>query len=75
MSTVKSLAAATALVAFTSAPAFALSIWFPHSPGGGGSGIVSHSAPGPVAGIGLPVAAVVGGYIWLKRRSRQKHKD
>lgn len=71
MSIVKTLPAAIVLAAFTSAPAFALSTWFPQPPGGGGS--VSHSAPGPVIGIGLPVAAVVGGFVWLRRR--RKHKD
>lgn len=75
MSTVKSLPAAIVLAVFTSAPAFALTTWFPDPPKGGGGGSVSHSAPGPIVGIGLPAAAVVGGYIWLKRRSRQKRKD
>ena len=71
MSTLKSIAGAIALSALTSMPAFALSTWFPNPPGGGG-GPVSHSAPGPVIGVGLPVAAVVGGYIWLRRRRKRK---
>jgi hypothetical protein len=29
---------------------------------------VSHSAPGPVAALGLPAVAVVGGYVWLRRK-------
>lgn len=36
---------------------------------GGSKGI---SVPGPVAGVGLPVLAFAGGYIWLARRRRSK---
>jgi hypothetical protein len=75
MSALKSLPAAILLAAFTSAPAFALSSWFPPHKGGDDGGSVSHSAPGPVIGIGLPAAAIVGGYIWLRRRSRDKTRD
>jgi hypothetical protein len=76
MSAIKTLPVAIAFVAFTSWPAAALSSWFPHHHGNGGNdggGAVSHSAPGPVIGVGLPAAAVIGGYIWLRRR-KQKNK-
>lgn len=36
----------------------------------GGQPVV-HSAPGPVAGVGLPVLAVAGGYVWLRRRRKR----
>jgi len=83
MSILKTLPAAVLLAAFAGAPvvapAFAMAEWFPyfhHGHGGdkgggkGQSGPVSHSAPGPILGIGLPVVAVVGGYVWLRRRNR-----
>ncbi len=34
---------------------------------GGGS---SHSAPGPVLGLGLPALAIAGGYLLFRRRSK-----
>ena len=40
--------------------------------GAGGPGI-SHSAPGPELGAGLPVL-LVGGYLWYRRRARQHRK-
>ena len=38
---------------------------------GGSKGV---AAPGPVAGVGLPAVALVGGYLWLVRR-RQRDKN
>lgn len=33
----------------------------------------SVGAPGPIAGAGLPLAALVGGgYLWLRRRNRRE---
>lgn len=40
--------------------------------GPGGKPGASYSVPGPVAGVGLPVAAVLGGYLWIRRRNRQQ---
>lgn len=37
---------------------------------GGSKGGTMVGAPGPIAGIGLPVLAVAGGLIWIKRRRR-----
>lgn len=37
---------------------------------GSGDG-VSVGVPGPIAGAGLPLAAAIGGYIWLQRRHRR----
>jgi hypothetical protein len=31
--------------------------------------------PGPAAGVGLPFVAVVGGYIWLRRRRDKAARD
>lgn len=39
--------------------------------GGGGGGGTSYGVPGPLAGVGLPVLAVFGGYVWLKKRNRR----
>jgi hypothetical protein len=53
-----------ALLVFAASPTLAQRV---PSPGTGTSRIV----PGPVAGVGLPALAVVGGYIWFVRRKRQ----
>lgn len=39
---------------------------------GGNRGI---SVPGPVAGVGLPVLAVAGGYLWVVRRRRARRSQ
>lgn len=39
--------------------------------GGSGGGLSSHSAPAPVAGVGLPLLAAAGGYLWVVRRNRR----
>ncbi|MCO5065859.1 MAG: hypothetical protein M9924_15790 [Rhizobiaceae bacterium] len=42
--------------------------------GGGGNGggeQISHSAPGPVLGLGLPALAVAGGYVFFRRRAKK----
>ena len=31
-------------------------------------------APGPVAGVGLPILAVVGGVIWINFRKRRRDR-
>ena len=43
------------------------------SPGGPGPEPVVQAAPGPIAGAGLPVMAVVGGY-WAYRRFRRRRR-
>ena len=63
---------AGALTVLTTAPCFALASWFPPSKGGSGPA-VSHSAPGPVVGVGLP-ALVIGGYLWYRNRSKGSKK-
>lgn len=35
----------------------------------------TRSASGPVAGVGLPVLLVAGGYIWLRRRKRFRKQN
>ena len=41
--------------------------------GSGGGTDVSHSAPGPELGAGLP-ALIFGGYLWYRRRVKQRRK-
>jgi hypothetical protein len=38
---------------------------------GGSRSVTMVGAPGPVAGIGLPILAVAGGLIWIKSRKRR----
>ena len=80
MKATRTLPIAIAFVVLTSLPAFALSGWFPSKPGHGGGnngggnnggGQVSHSAPGPVIGLGLPVVVALGGYLWVRNRNRK----
>ena len=40
--------------------------------GKGGRPVVG--APGPVAGIGLPILAVAGGVFWVKSRKRRQDR-
>ena len=47
---------------------YALGGWIPDGGGGGGS----HSAPGPVMGVGIPALVALGGYIWYRRRHHRK---
>jgi len=51
-------------------PGYAWASWFP--PGNGGGGGTSHSAPGPIIGIGFPALAAFGGYVWYRLRQRNK---
>jgi hypothetical protein len=43
------------------------------TPGVGASGAMV-GAPGPVAGVGLPILAMVGGVIWIKFRKRRRDR-
>jgi hypothetical protein len=80
MKATRTLPIAIAFTILSSLPAFALSSWFPSHPGtggggsNGGNGPVSHSAPGPVIGLGLPAVVALGGYLWIRNRNR-KPKD
>ena len=42
--------------------------------GWGPGGKKDVSVPGPVAGVGLPVLAAAGGYIWFVRRNRARSR-
>jgi hypothetical protein len=64
------LAYACIIVLLSTAPTFAMASWFPHGRDGGPP--VSHSAPGPVLGVGVPAAIALGGYIWYRRRRRRR---
>jgi len=47
-----------------------------NTPGlGWGPGGSMVGAPGPVAGIGLPILAVAGGFIWIKSRKRRPDRQ
>ena len=39
---------------------------------GGSHGSNNLAVPGPVAGAGLPILVVAGGYVWLRRRIRRR---
>lgn len=59
----------TGMLALGAMPAIAGPIWTPgpdpHGPP------ATRPAPAPVIGLGLPVVVAVGGYLWLRRRSRR----
>jgi LPXTG-motif cell wall-anchored protein len=38
--------------------------------GGKDGAVVSHSAPGPILGLGIPALVVAGGYVLLRRRRK-----
>jgi hypothetical protein len=60
-----------ALVAITIALCGAVDSAFAGSTGIGGTGI-PFGAPGPVAGVGLPLLAIGYGAYWLVKRYRRK---
>ncbi|BCH21225.1 hypothetical protein MesoLjLc_09970 [Mesorhizobium sp. L-8-10] len=66
MTHLKALLFAGAVALLATAPSFAQNFQSGHQ---GQLYQVSRSAPGPVAALGLPAAALVGGYVWLRRRS------
>lgn len=36
---------------------------------------ISHSAPSPVAALGLSAAVAAGGYVWLRRRRADRSRS
>lgn len=50
-------------------PANAIGVIYPPTNGHGGGS--SHSAPGPVLGLGLPALAIAGGYVLFRRRAKK----
>lgn len=62
-------AAAVALLA--TAPSFAHKPFMPP----GQAKKLSRSDPGPVAALGLPAAAIIGGCVWLRRRAQKGSKQ
>ena len=70
----KSLICAGMLTLLSTASCFAMASWFPDSGTHGAGDRTSHSAPGPVLGVGVPALLVVGGYVWYRRRSRERRK-
>ncbi len=63
----RNLLSVVALTLLASSPSFADK---PPMPPGQAKKI-SHSAPGPVAALGLPAGLAIGGYIWLRRKARK----
>ncbi|HWK64577.1 MAG TPA: hypothetical protein VNS34_06530 [Rhizobiaceae bacterium] len=74
MTDLRALVGAGAIVLLSLSPSFALGELLPPGSGNPGSPPQSHSAPGPVVGVGLPAMIAVGGYMWFRYRSRQKKK-
>lgn len=72
MKHVRSLIWAGALLSLATAPSFAMGSWFPRGDHGGGKPPRTHSAPGPVIGLGLPALAAAGGYVWYLGRFRRR---
>lgn len=69
MQKIKTFAWAGAVLLMATAPSFAMGWWFPGH--GGGKPPQSHSAPGPVVGIGLPALVIAGGYaLYMIRRKK-----
>lgn len=50
-------------------PANAIGVIYP--PKGGDGGGSSHSAPGPILGLGIPALAIAGGYVLFRRRGKK----
>jgi len=76
MTDMRSWIFAGALTLLATAPSFAMGWWSHPRDGNGGNGNtpITHSAPGPVVGLGLPALVVAGGYVWYRRRARQGRK-
>ena len=65
----KPLICAAILALSYAIPANAGGVIYP--PKDGGNGGSSHSAPGPILGLGIPALAVAGGYVLLRRRGKK----
>ena len=63
------LTSAGLFLVLSTVSSYALGGWIPDGGGGGGG---SHSAPGPVMGVGIPALVALGGYIWHQRRQHRK---
>ena len=77
MTALKAAVCASALALFMVGPALAEG---DNANGGNGNhygwdkgGGVSHSAPGPELGAGLP-ALLIGGFLWYRHRAKQRNK-
>jgi hypothetical protein len=71
MQKMKTFAWAGAVLLMATAPSFAMGWWVPGNGDGGGKPPQSHSAPGPVLGLGLPALAIAGGYALYMIRRRK----
>ncbi len=77
MSGTRSLLCAAAFCLMAAAPAFAA-----QPPdrgptpglGWGPGGSKGYAVPGPLAGVGLPVVAALGGLVWLRKRNRKNRE-
>lgn len=71
MQKIKTFAWAGAVFLMATAPSFSMGWWFPGHGHGGTKPQESHSAPGPVVGLGLPALVIAGGYaLYLVRRRK-----
>jgi hypothetical protein len=57
-----------ALMIFDNASSSAMG-WLPSNDGGKGA---SHSAPGPMIGVGVPAVVAFGCYLWFRLRQRNR---
>lgn len=71
MKLVKPLVCAAILGLSYAIPANAAGIIYPPKGGDSGNGGTSHSAPGPILGLGLPALAIAGGYVLFRRRAKK----
>ena len=64
----KALIAGAVVALMYIVPANAFGVIPPNGGDGGGS---SHSAPGPILGLGIPALAIAGGYVLFRRRGKK----
>jgi len=61
-----------AIIAATAAASIIVAVIVTKNSPSGPRPPTSVAAPGPVAGVGLPAIALVGGYLWLVRRKKRQ---
>lgn len=66
----KHILPAAAVALLLSGPSFAAKPAMPP----GQAKKISRAAPGPVAGVGFPVAVAYGAFVWYRRRKSQKSR-
>jgi hypothetical protein len=67
MTSLKTLLVVCGFIAFAVSPGLARENEDEHEGNG-----VSVAVPAPIAGVGIPLIAAAGGFLWLRRRRQQK---